>query len=230
MAVASTTANSASTAPQALLDTMNTKSGTSSSSQISAEQDKFMTLLIAQLKNQDPLNPLDNAQVTSQLAQLNTVTGINKLNDTLESLKSDYAASNSAQAVNMIDHGVLAAGNRMTVSEGKSIFGVELGSAAESLQIDVKDSAGKVVHTITMKNVDAGVLPLAWDGKLADGKTAADGNYTLVVTATSAGKDLTDAIPLTFGTVASVSTGPNGAKLNVPSIGQLTMDDIKQVL
>ncbi|QGZ39259.1 flagellar basal-body rod modification protein FlgD [Pseudoduganella flava] len=229
MAVASTSTTTNSTgASQALLDSMNTKSTKASAT--SADADKFMTLLITQLKNQDPLNPLDNAQVTSQLAQLNTVTGVNKLNETLESLKADYAASTSAQAVNLIDHGVLAAGNGMTVSEGKAIFGVELGSYADSLQIDVKDSAGKVVHSITMNKVDAGVLPLAWDGKLSDGKTTADGKYSLVVTATAAGKTLTDAKPLTFGTVASVSTGPTGAKLNVPSIGQLTMDDIKQVL
>jgi flagellar basal-body rod modification protein FlgD len=222
------TATSTSTVAQSLLDTMNTK--TTSGSEISAEQDKFMTLLITQLKNQDPLNPLDNAQVTSQLAQLNTVTGINKLNDTLETLKSDLAASNSAQAVNMINHGVLAAGKTMQVSEGKAIFGLELGSHADNVQVDIKNSSGKVVHSLTMTNVDAGVLPLAWDGTLDDGTTAADGSYTVAVTATASGKELTDAQALAFGTVASVSTGPTGARLNVPSLGQLTMDDIKQVL
>ncbi|TWI64576.1 flagellar basal-body rod modification protein FlgD [Pseudoduganella lurida] len=223
------TATNTTPVSQSLLDTMNTKS-TSGSSDISADQDKFMTLLLAQLQNQDPLNPLDNAQVTSQLAQLNTVTGINKLNDTLETLKTDMAASQSTQAVNMINHGVLAAGKGMQVSEGKAIFGLELGSAADTVQVDIKNSSGKVVHSISMTNVDAGVLPLAWDGKLTDGTTAADGTYTLAVTATSAGKTLTDAQTLSFGTVASVSTGPTGAKLNVPSLGQLTMDDIKQVL
>src|SRR5215217_1318021 len=126
MAVTATSSNAVS---QSLLDSMNTKAGTGN--QVSAEQDKFMTLLITQLKNQDPLNPLDNAQVTSQLAQLNTVTGINKLNDTLETLKTDLAASQSAQAVNMINHGVLAPGKSMQVVEGKGIFGIELGSYAD---------------------------------------------------------------------------------------------------
>jgi flagellar basal-body rod modification protein FlgD len=217
-----------STVSSSLLDSMNTKA--TSGNQISAEQDKFMTLLITQLKNQDPLNPLDNAQVTSQLAQLNTVTGINKLNDTLETLKADMASSQSAQAVNMINHGVLAPGKALQVSEGKAIFGVELGSFADTVQIDIKNSSGKTVHGLTLSAVDAGVLPLAWDGKLEDGSTAADGAYTLAVTATTSGKELTDAKALAFGTVASVSTGPAGARLNVPGLGQLTMDDIKQVL
>ncbi|WP_338765863.1 flagellar hook assembly protein FlgD [Massilia sp. METH4] len=228
MAVITTPSAASNTVSQSLMDSMNTKSTTGN--QISAEQDKFMTLLITQLKNQDPLNPLDNAQVTSQLAQLNTVTGINKLNDTLDTLKSDLAASQSAQAVNMINHGVLAAGTTMQVAEGKGIFGIELGSYADTVQLDIKNSSGKVVHSLTMNNVEAGVLPLAWDGKLEDGSTAADGNYTLALTATAGGNTLTDAKALTFGTVASVSTGPTGAKLNVPGLGQLTMDQIKQVL
>jgi flagellar basal-body rod modification protein FlgD len=228
MAVITTPSAASNTVSQSLMDSMNTKS--TSGGAISAEQDKFMTLLITQLKNQDPLNPLDNAQVTSQLAQLNTVTGINKLNDTLETLKTDLAASQSAQAVNMINHGVLAGGTTMQVAQGKAIFGVELGSYADTVQLDIKNGSGKVVHSLTMSNVEAGVLPLAWDGKLEDGSTAPDGAYTLALTATASGKALANAQALTFGTVASVSTGPAGAKLNVPGLGQLTMDQIKQVL
>jgi flagellar basal-body rod modification protein FlgD len=202
-----------------LLNAVNTRGNTASTG-VSADQDKFMTLLITQLKNQDPLNPLDNAQVTSQLAQLQTVTGINKLNETIESLKADYAASSSLAATNLINHGVLAAGNKMQLAEGKGLFGVELKTPVQSLQIDIRNASGKVVHS----------LPLGWDGKLEDGTTAADGMYTTGVTATSGGKDVTDVQALTFGTVASVSTGAGGVKLNVPAIGQLTMDDIKQVL
>ena len=224
-----TTTNNAASATSSLMNAVNPKEA-STSGQISAEQDKFMTLLITQLKNQDPLNPLDNAQVTSQLAQLNTVTGINKLNDTLASLKSDYAASNSAQAVNMINHGVLAAGKTMQVAEGKGLFGIELGSYADKVDVEIRNASGKVVHTVSMAAVEPGVQPLVWDGKLTDGTTAPNGNYTLAIAATTAGKTLTDATTLAFGTVASVSTGPTGAKLNVPSLGQLSMDDIKQVL
>lgn len=222
--------NTSSAAPsQALLNAVNTRGNTASTG-VSADQDKFMTLLITQLRNQDPLNPLDNAQVTSQLAQLQTVTGINKLNETIESLKADYAASSSLAATNLINHGVLAAGSKMQLSEGKGLFGVELKTPVQSLQIDIRNASGKVVHSLTLKDVDAGTLPLGWDGKLEDGTTAADGMYTIGVTGTSGGKEVTDVQALTFGTVASVSTGAGGVKLNVPAIGQLTMNDIKQVL
>lgn len=212
-----------------LLNAVNPKKTSTDST--TAETDKFMTLLVTQLKNQDPLNPLDNAQVTSQLAQLSTVTGVNKLNTTLESLKSSYQASASMQATNLINHGVLAAGKDITLAGGKAVFGVDLATAADTVQIDVKNSSGAVVHSISMAGVEAGTLPLVWDGKLDDGSsTAPDGKYTFAVTAMAGGKALTDATALTFGTVASVSTGSAGVKLNVPSIGQLTMADIKQVL
>lgn len=103
------------TPSQALLDSVN---GTSSSAKSSVDtaQDRFMTLLITQMKNQDPLNPMDNAQVTSQMAQLSTVTGINKLNSTVESLMSSMQSGQSYQAANMIGHNVLVPGTSVTTS------------------------------------------------------------------------------------------------------------------
>jgi flagellar basal-body rod modification protein FlgD len=87
---------------QDLLNAVNPKKSAAAEGSVQADTDKFMTLLVTQLKNQDPLNPLDNAQITSQLAQLSTVTGINKLNDTLETLKGSYQSSEALQATNMI--------------------------------------------------------------------------------------------------------------------------------
>ena len=215
---------------QDLLNSVNAKKKEVVAGSVEADQDKFMTLLITQMKNQDPMNPLDNAQITSQLAQLSTVTGVNKLNTTLESLKASYQSSESMAATNLINHGVLAKGNTVALTGSKGIFGVNLTTPADTVQIDLKNESGKVVHSISMKGVDAGTLPLVWDGKDDDGKVLPDGKYTVSVSATSAGKPLTDAIPLTFGTVASVSTGAGGVKMNVPTIGQLTMADLYQVL
>ncbi|MES2263443.1 MAG: flagellar hook assembly protein FlgD [Pseudomonadota bacterium] len=222
-------ATAASPVSDALLNAVNPKAKTATDG-VQADQDKFMTLLVTQLKNQDPMNPLDNAQVTSQLAQLSTVTGVNKLNTTLESLKSDYQSSASLQATSMINHGVLTAGKNLSLSEGKSIFGIDLATPADTVDIDIKNASGKTVYTMNMKAVEAGTKPLAWDGKLADGTTAADGNYTFSVTAKRGADTLKDATGLAFGVVASVSTGATGVKLNVPTLGQLTMADVKQIL
>jgi flagellar basal-body rod modification protein FlgD len=222
-----------------LMSTMNAKSATSSGDSVQADTDKFMTLLVTQLKNQDPLNPLDNAQVTSQLAQLQTVTGVNKLNETLNTLKASYQSSEAMQATNLIGHGVLVEGSDVALSGSKAIMGVELGTDADSVKVDIIDKNGKTVQSMDLGKQKAGVIPLAWDGVPdatnvdSSGKpvTLADGNYTFQVTATRGADKLTDAKTLSFDSVASVTTNStDGVKLNLPSKGGVTLADIKQVL
>jgi flagellar basal-body rod modification protein FlgD len=237
--MATTVNTSTSASINDLMATMNTKAATSTDS-VSADTDKFMTLLVTQLKNQDPLNPLDNAQVTSQLAQLQTVTGVNKLNTTLESLKSSYQSSESMQATNLIGHGVLVEGNNVTLSKSQGILGVELGSDAAAVQVNITDKTGKVVQTMDLGAQKAGILPLAWDGVPdatnvgSDGKpvTLADGDYSIsVVARNSAGEALKDAKTLSFDSVVSVTTNStDGVKLNLPVKGSVSLADIKQVL
>jgi len=192
-----------------------------------------MTLLVTQLKNQDPMNPLDNAQLTSQLAQLSTVTGVNKLNTTLESLKTSYQSSEAMSATNMIGHGVFVDDNFVNVASGQSILGVELATGADNVTVTVTDPAtGKDIKTIELGAQKAGILPITWDG-IADGATASvkDGKYSFRVTATLAGTPLTDAKTLAFDSVSSVSTSAaDGVKLNLPTKGQVTLADIKQVM
>src|SRR3954466_13474194 len=103
--------------PPSVLAAMNPSAAATDKSVATAAQDRFMTLLVTQMKNQDPLNPLDNAQVTSQLAQLSTVTGIDKLNGTLETLMGSYQASQSLQAAGMIGHGVLVPGSSVNLGD-----------------------------------------------------------------------------------------------------------------
>jgi flagellar basal-body rod modification protein FlgD len=221
-----------------LMSTMNPKPAATDS--VDADTNKFMTLLVTQLKNQDPLNPLDNAQVTSQLAQLSTVTGVNKLNATLESLKASYQSAESMQAVNLIGHGVLVEGNYAQLHEGKAVLGVELDSPADSVQVIITDKrTGKEVQTVNMGSAEAGVIPLVWDGVPdpnnldEDGKpvTLPDGAYTFRVVATRGDQTLSDARGLAFDSVASVTTsGKDGTRLNLLVNGMMKMPAIKQVL
>jgi flagellar basal-body rod modification protein FlgD len=223
--------------PAAVNSTPTTTTTTSTDS-VQADQDKFMKLLVTQLQNQDPLNPMDNAAMTSQLAQLSTVTGINKVNATLESLRTDIASSQSQSAINMIGKGILVAGKGIelassTADDGtvtsSSVFGIDLASAAQNVSIAIQDSTGKTVRTMAMTNADIGTYPITWDGTTDAGGKAAAGSYTFTVTATSGGSTLTDATPLQLAAVASVSTGSGGVKLNT-SLGHFAMSDVKEVL
>ncbi|WLI88003.1 flagellar hook assembly protein FlgD [Massilia sp. R2A-15] len=216
-----------------LLATVNPKKAAAADGSVEADTNKFMTLLVTQLKNQDPMNPLDNAQITSQLAQLSTVTGVNKLNTTLESLKSSYQSSEAMAATNMIGHGVLVEGDYVNLASGKGIMGVDLASAADSVKLIVTDpTTGKDVQTIDFGAHAAGTIPVAWDG-VPDGATSPlkDGKYLIRVVATQGGAALKDAKALSFDSVASVTTSAaNGVKLNLPTRGTVSMSDIKQIL
>src|SRR4051812_28080749 len=135
-----TTVQGSTTKPSAeLLAAMNPATKTKDTNSAEAMQDKFMTLLVTQMKNQDPLNPMDNAQVTSQLAQLSTVTGIDKLNSTVEALKGSYQTSQTLQATSMIGHGVLVPGSATTLVEGKALMGIEMSSPADKVQVTIRD-------------------------------------------------------------------------------------------
>jgi flagellar basal-body rod modification protein FlgD len=221
---------------QALLDAVNPKKKEVAEGSVEADTNKFMTLLVTQLKNQDPMSPMDNAELTSQLAQLSTVTGVNKLNATMETLKSSYSMSESLQAANMIGHGVLTAGNTINLVESKAVLGLDLATPADNVTVSVLNASGKVVHTINMGAQQAGTVPLVWDGATdgidgATGPLAKDGKYSFQVQATRGGETLKDAKPLSYGTVASVSTSAkDGTKLNIPNVGMVSMADIKQIL
>jgi flagellar basal-body rod modification protein FlgD len=211
-----------------LLGAMNT-SKKSAASVAEEAQNRFMTLLVTQMRNQDPLNPLDNAQVTSQLAQLSTVTGIDKLNVTLQSLQASYQSSQTMQAANMIGHGVFVPGSTLHLAEGKAILGVELAESASSVTVTVRDGSGRAVHRMDLGAQAAGNVPIAWDGVTESGAIAADGVYSFEIEALR-GAEKIAAAGLSFGVVASVSTGPQGVKLNVPGLGALEMNQVREIL
>ncbi|HWU66252.1 MAG TPA: flagellar hook assembly protein FlgD [Methylophilus sp.] len=210
-----------------LLTTMNTRKSGSGSTAADA-QDRFMTLLITQMKSQDPLNPMDNAQVTSQLAQLSTVTGIDKLNTTMESMISNVQSSQTYQASNMIGRYVLTKGDSLTLTESKSYLGINLPVGADKVTVTIKDSAGNQMRQLTLGKQEAGVLPLSWDGYKDDGSKAADGNYKFEVTATTANTSVT-ATPLSYDQVMSVSNSSSGIKLNLGKLDSIGIDDVVEV-
>lgn len=213
----------------ALMDRMNPKKTTTSKSAVEETQDRFMKLLVTQMKNQDPMNPLDNAQVTSQFAQLSTVTGIDKLNDTLASLMGSYQSSQTLQAASMIGRGVLAPGSNIDLLKSSALMGVELSGDADKISVTIRNSNGEEVNTLELGAQAAGSLPLTWDGRTRDGSTAPDGRYTFTVNATRGGAEV-KTTPLQFALVETVSTGAKGIKLNTVGLGSLDLADIRQIL
>lgn len=211
--------------------TTSLKSASSSSDTSAADlQSNFLTLLVTQLKNQDPTNPMDNSQLTSQLAQINTLSGIEKLNTTLGSISGQITSGQSLQATTLIGHGVMVNGSQVLVGKGTSSpFGVELQQAATSATATITDSSGAVVQTIDLGAQSAGVHTFQWDGKATDGTTAVDGKYTVSISASNASGQLV-AQPLNYAYVNGVSSNAKGAVLDLGTMGSTTLENVRQII
>lgn len=207
-------------------------SGSSSLTTSSASdlQSSFLTLLVAQLKNQDPTNPLENNELTSQLAQISTLNGIEKLNTTLGSISGQIDSNQSMQASTLIGHGVMVPGT--TVLAGNSTttpFGVELEQAADKATATITNKDGTVVQTIELGGLKAGVHSFSWDGKLSDGTAAADGSYKVSIAASSGTTQLV-AQPLQYALVQAVTRTSNGSTLDLGTYGNTTLDEVRQII
>jgi flagellar basal-body rod modification protein FlgD len=195
-----------------------------------AVQDRFLKLLITQMQNQDPLNPMDNAQLTSQIAQISTVSGIDKLNTTIGDMSNAFSASQSLQASALIGHGVLAKGATLELDQGLAVGGVTLTEPADNISVSIMNKNKETIRTLEMPAHNAGIAQFAWDGKTDAGTDAADGKYTFAATAVRSGQKIDSTTTLGFARVQSVTLGTDGMQLNTSSLGALGMSDVKQIL
>ncbi|MGB6242160.1 MAG: flagellar hook capping FlgD N-terminal domain-containing protein [Castellaniella sp.] len=195
-------------------------------------QDRFLTLLVTQLQNQDPLNPMDNAEVTSQIAQLSMVNGIQSLNNTLLALSGQMDMSQSLQAAGLIGKSVLYPGEKIKVGEAgaATTFGIDLMSSAAKVTVTIRDNAGKVVYSKEMEAQKAGVYPLEWDGKDTAGVVVPAGAYAVSVEASDANGKPVSAETLTSGHINSIAYTTEGLKLNLALGEKISLLDIRQVM
>jgi len=221
------TVTSSSAATQALLDSVNGTAKKATSVTADA-QDRFLKLLTTQLKNQDPLNPMDNAQMTSQLAQISTVDGIEKLNATLQKLLSSSVDTESLQAAALVGHQVMVSGSGLSLGDAGAVGGVDLAANADQVVVTIKDTNGIVMNTVNMGRLDAGVHNFVWDGNTDAGVKAVNGIYSITVAATR-GEEKVTANALQLAGVLNINRSSQGVSLNLGALGLATLDDIKQI-
>lgn len=214
-----------------IFSAINGNSGKKATTSTTADmENRFLTLLMTQIKNQDPLNPMDNAAVTTQLAQLNTVNGIEKLNATLSQLLSGYNEAQGLQAAGIIGKNVMVAGNSLPLTAGKSAFGgASLAAAADKVTLTIKDASGKIVQSKDLGAQEAGIMYFSWDGKDDAGNAMKEGNYTFSIAATAGGKKI-DATAMEIGTVSAVTRSKDGFILDLGSLGDVAFKDVQQIL
>ena len=154
----STTVDSATSASSLLGAAGGTKKQTASE-----QTDRFLKLLVTQMQNQDPLNPMDNAQITTQMAQISTVSGIDDLNKSIAAMGNTLFTSQSMQAASLIGKNVLIPGKTLTLdADGKTSAGFALAGPADKVSVDIKDANGKVVDTIDLGKQSPGRVTFDW--------------------------------------------------------------------
>lgn len=206
--------------------TSSAKAGATANQKSAAEEagNRFLSLLVAQLKNQDPLNPLDNAQITSQMAQVSTVQGIEKLNATMTSVLTQVQAM---QATGMAGKTVLVDGNQLTVGGEEPARGAfELPDGARRVTVEVRDATGKVVATLPQAD-GKGIRNFSWDGT-ADGKAVPPGTYSFSVKAEVAGQSVAGRA-YSADRITGVLPTANGVQFSTASGNIITMDAIRAI-
>jgi flagellar basal-body rod modification protein FlgD len=199
--------------------------GSTSASTTDAAQDRFLKLLVAQLNNQDPMNPMDNAQMTSQMAQINTVTGIQQVNDTLKNMAEQFTAMQVLQGSSMVGHDVLVEGNALTIHNDTAGGALDLAGRAESVKVDILSPAGQVIDTLNLGALDAGRHSFNWDASAY----TYSGQPSFKVTATLGGKAI-DSTAMAQATVTSVGSEAGALKVQLQDRAAVTYSSIKAIL
>jgi flagellar basal-body rod modification protein FlgD len=200
----------------------------SSASAVTEMSDRFLKLLVTQLKNQDPMNPMENAELTSQLAQMSTVEGITKLNDTMDGLTGMFRSSQVIQGAALVGRQVLAEGDVLTLGAAGAVGGVDLASGADSVRVKVLDAGGATLRVLDLGAQEAGLVRFVWDGKDAGGNPMAIGQYSFAVEAAAGGEKVT-VTPYGLGSVQSVSLNDSGMEAEVSGLGVRAFAQIRQI-
>ena len=187
-------------------------------------EDRFLKLLVAQMQNQDPLNPMDNAQVTSQMAQIQSVNGLDKLNRSVEGLGSQFAQMSALQGASLVGRDVIVPGNRLVTNDEDLVQGgFELNGPADSVKVEVLNAGGHVIDTIELGAQSAGRHGFEWTPPA--GVDAAAGERFRVVAKNGAAN--VAFTPLMRDRVDAVLAGGDTLTLELRSSGSVAYSQIR---
>lgn len=194
------------------------------------DQTDFMKLMIAQLQNQNPLDPKDGAEFLSQLAQFSQVEGITNLNEKVEDLSSRFSSSQALQATALVGRQVRVETNQSLYTQGSEMTGVaELPASSTNIQMSVTDSSGRLVSQMKLQTSAAGEIPIFWNGINQEGQQVPEGIYHVSVQAEQGG-EMEELKTSLDSNVNSVTMGVGGAMtLNIAGVGALPLEDVTQI-
>jgi flagellar basal-body rod modification protein FlgD len=194
-------------------------------------QEAFMELMIAQLRNQDPMKPMENGEFLTQIAQFSQVTGLQELQDSFKSLSESLVSNQALQAASLVGRDVLAPTGLGVLGPGQPIRGsVELPTASAQVTVNIYDNAGQMVRRLELGSQASGEAMYQWDGLRDDGTFAPPGNYLISAEAEFNGRN--EAVEaLVVNRVNGVTLGNAGSLLlDLAGVGPMDFEQVKQIL
>ena len=191
-------------------------------------QQDFLTLLVAQLQNQDPLNPSDPTEFTSQLAQYSQLEQLFNLNDSMEQLAKSQESTDRITALSMIGQDVIAPGTTLTLGDGTVEIGYRLDAPASDIAIHIRNAQGQRVATLHPADLTTGTHFVTWSGLGDNGERLDEGTYTLMVEAQSMDGEPVNVTGLVHARVTGVDMGDEGIRV-ITETGTVSLDDITTV-
>ncbi|MDX2504543.1 MAG: flagellar hook assembly protein FlgD [Gammaproteobacteria bacterium] len=195
------------------------------------KEEQFMQLLIAQLKNQDPLQPQENGEFLSQLAQMETASGIGGLQSSFDNFSSMMQSSSALQASSLVGRSVLAPGGYAQLETGENVIGqVDLTTSTTNFTLEIEDASGQLVKTLPMGTQATGVVNFTWDGTDNSGNYLPPGGYRIRATADVGSEQIAQEV-LVSAKVDSVTIGQGGQglKLNLAGLGSIDFSAVKEI-
>ena len=195
-------------------------------------QAEFLELMTAQLKFQDPLQPMENGEFLAQMAQFGTVSGINELNSAFSNMSAAFQSNQALQASTMVGRNVLVPSNQVRLGEqGEVNAAVELDQPASKLVVSFTDASGQLVHRIDLGSQQAGLVDVGWNGLNADGQRLSPGLYTISAEVQQ-GDNVSVGQTLSAVQVESVTLGQAGQDLTltVSDLGDISMSQIRKIM
>ncbi|MFL9840134.1 flagellar hook capping FlgD N-terminal domain-containing protein [Sphingomonas sp. ST-64] len=195
------------------------------------DQSDFLTLMTAQMKNQDPFEPVDNTQMVAQMAQFSSLAGISEMNTTLQAIAAKLGATSTTDLVSWVGRTVLTEGAVAYPRTDGSVGGViELGAEAAEVNVVIEGPNGEILKSVSLGAAPEGQTEFEWDGTTDTGEPAGDGPFTIRVAARNANGESVAARSLVWAPVTSVAMGRDGNPvLTLPGIGQVSTTAIRKV-
>jgi flagellar basal-body rod modification protein FlgD len=193
-------------------------------------QEQFLDLMVAQLRNQDPLKPMQNGEFLGQLAQFGTVNGIQELQKTFTEMASSFQSNQALMASSMVGRSVLINGDSATLPAGGNVQGaMDLPGPAANVNVGIYDASGQLVRSLPLGAQAAGRVNFTWDGVTDRGSAAAPGRYVVKAEGLT-GNQRSAYDTMVLAKVDSVSLGgASGMTLNLAGLGAIALGDVKEI-